>query len=174
MEERRSQSTRSRQLPWRAALVALALVGGWLLPPSAGTAQTGGSAQPRVCRSLQAALDRVGGRRSGAAAQAIAARLQRLGCATTGPTSTVGSTPTTIAATTTSVHQDCQLPGGGVGPCPSTTVGTGNPGTTTTIPFPPTSLPGGGSTVPSPSTTLPPCTTTTTGQAIPTTVPCVP
>ena len=183
-----TKGVRRRRAPWRGMVVALALALGWLLPSSVGTAQTGG-AQPRVCRSLQAALERVGDR--GSAAQALTARLQRFGCATSGPTTTAAG------ATTTSVHQDCPLPGGGVGPCPtsttivvvdcigpdgqfipcpSTTVG---PGTTS----PPSTIPGGSTTTtvgPPPGTpttvvTTPgPCSSTSTTPGQVTTIPCVP
>lgn len=166
MDERRS----ARRLRWRGALVVLALTTGWLLPSAAGSAQTN-DAQSRLCSRLQAALTRVGDR--GSAGQALVARLQRFGCATTGPTTTVGA---------------CPLPGGGVGPCPTTTgapgtsvpggpTTTGSPSTTfvptTSTLVPPTTSPGGSTTI-APSTTLLPCSPTTTGQFPPTTVPCVP
>ncbi len=190
MDERQS----GRRLPCRGVLVVLAMATGWSLPSAAGSAQAD-DAQTRACNRLQAALTRVGDR--GAAANAIAARLQRFGCTT----STLGPTTTFIAGTTTTVvHQDCPLPGGGVGPCPTTsvvgpgttvgpvttvgpgtTVGTGGTtstvglGATTTTVGPETTAPGDGTTVPSPSTTLPRCSTTTTSSGqVPTTIPCAP
>lgn len=185
MGERKSHSSaagtegvRRRPRPWRAFLVGLALVLGWWLPSSVGSAQTNG-AQARACSRLQEALTRVGDR--GSARQAVTSRLQRLGCATTGPTTTFGPTTTAVFpdSTTTSVHQDCVLPGGGIGPCPTTTTvapGTTLPGgpTTTTL-VPPTTLPSGPTTV-APTTTLAPCLSTTTSSTIfaPTTVPCAP
>lgn len=184
-----TEGTRRRRSPWRGMVVVLALTLGWFLPSSVGTAQTTG-AQTRACSRLQAALARVGD--NGSAAQALTARLQRFGCATNGPTTTVAA-----GSTTTSVHQDCVLPGGGIGPCPttttmvvvdctipggqlgpcpSTTVGTGNPGGSTTTLFRPpttfltTTFPPSGPTMAAPSTTLPPCSSTTTSQGqIPTT-----
>ncbi len=163
-----TKGIRRRRSPWRAMVVVLALALGWFLPSSVGSAQTTG-AQTRACSQLRAALARVGS--NGSAARALTARLQRFGCATNGPTTTFALP----GSTTTSVHQDCVLPGGGIGPCPSTTVQSGNPGgTTTSILFPPTSVPSGPTTVP-PSTTLPPCSPTTTSQGqIPTTIPCAP
>lgn len=169
MDERGSDSSaagnrevgRSR-LPWRAALVVVAMTAGWFLPTSVGTAQTNG-AQTRACSRLEAALARVGSH--GSAGQALAARLERLGCAATGST-TSSSSP---GSSTTSIHVDCTVPGGGLGPCPTTTTLFG---TTSTAP---TTLPGGPTTVPQ-TTTLPPCPTTTTSSTLfpPTTVPCAP
>ncbi|HYX45132.1 MAG TPA: hypothetical protein VE760_08835 [Acidimicrobiales bacterium] len=190
MEERGSAGSaagtggfRRRGVPWRAFLVGLALVLGWSLPSSVGAAQTPG-AQTRACSRLQAALARVGNR--GSAAQALTSRLQRLGCTTTGPTSTFGPTSTTVQATTTSVVVvDCPLPGGGVGPCPSTTVASSStvPGaTTSSVPggattssiFAPTTVVGGPTTsfLPPPSSV--PCSTTTSAGPAITTIPCLP
>jgi hypothetical protein len=176
---------RGRGLPWRGGLVILALTMGWLLPSSVGSAQTSDS---DLCSRLQAAQTRVGDR--GLTSDAISSRLERYGCTT----STLGPTTTFVAgSTTTSIHEDCVLPGGGIGPCPTTTIvgppTTVGPGTTigpgTTLPGggattttvgPGTTFPGGGTTVPSPSTTLPPCPiTTTSSTSIPTTtIPCAP
>ncbi len=180
MDERRSDSSvagsegvRRRQVPWRGALVVLALVTGWMLPASVGSAQISGA--QRACSQLQAALERVGDR--GSARQALVSRLQRLGCPTTGPTTTFFSPTTTVAV--------CPLPGGGFGPCPTTTTGspgttvpggpttTGSPGTTF-VPTTSTLVPPGGPTTVPVSTTLLPCSPTTTGQFPVTTIPCAP
>ncbi len=182
-------STRGR-LTWGAVVVGLALVAGWMLPSSVSGAQTnGGGGQSRVCAQLQRVQQRLADHP--AARRALTSRLQRFGCSTSGPTTT------TIAqgTTTTTFHLDCPLPGGGVGPCPTTTVvppgpTTVPPGststapttiglgpTTTTIGPPPTTTatPGGPVTT-GPTTTLGPCATTTTGPGgiPPTTIPCLP
>jgi hypothetical protein len=182
-----AEGVRKLRLPWRGVVVALAMVMGWMLPSSVSAAQATG-AQSRACRQLQAALNRVGDR--GSARQALVSRLQRLGCTTSGPTTTAAP-----AMTTTTSHFDCPLPGGGVGPCPTSTTmfpGSTVPGSTvpggstttsffpgtlapTSVPPPPTSDPTG----PTTSSTLPPCPTTTTIANAPTTfppttVPCAP
>jgi hypothetical protein len=190
MDERRSiglgpdtEGVRTRRLPRSAFLVGVTLMMGWLLLSSSSSAQTNG-AHTRTCNRLQAALERAGQR--GSAAQGAASRLQRLGCVTTGPTTTVapGSPTTTVPV--------CPLPGGGFGPCPTTTL-PGGPATTVS---PGTTVPGGPATTVSPGTTFVPSTTvvpttsttapggSTTSTTLPrcspvtttgvTTVPCVP
>lgn len=187
--------TSERRLTWRGIVIAVTLVAGWMLPSSVSGAQTNG-AQTRVCTQLQRVQERLANHP--AARQALAARIQRLRC--------VGPTTTTVGqgTTTTTTHIDCPLPGGGVGPCPTTTVvppgpTTVPPGSTSTVPTtlppgasttttvgpgsgnttstvaPPTSAPGGPTTT-GPPTTLGPCPTTTTGPGgtLPTTIPCLP
>ncbi len=169
---------RGRRLPWRGVVIALALVAGWMLPSSVSGAQANGrDARSRVCSRLESLQARVADHPS--ARQALASRLQRFGCTTSGPTTTSvpgpfptttvvpGTFPPTTAVTTT-------LPPGAT----TTTVPVG--GTTSSV-FVPTTAPPGAPTTLSPSTSLvpppslPQCssTTTATGPVV-TTVPCVP
>jgi hypothetical protein len=169
-----TEGIRSFRLPWRGVVVVLALLMGWFLPMSVGAAQTDG-ARTRACSRLQAALARVGDR--GAAAQALSSRMQRLGCTTSGPTTTSSSGPTS-----TTVVPGTSVPGGsptsvaGGPPTSSVFPGTTVPGGSTTsssvfpgpghtapptLVFPTTTTVPGGSTVPSSSTTIFPSPPTT-------------
>ena len=151
-----TERVRRFQLPWRGVVVLLAMIMGWMLPSSIGSAQTSG-AQTRACSRLQAALARVGDR--GAAAQALSSRLQRLGCTTSGPTSTSSSGPTSTLVTTTTGAPGTSVPGGST--TSSVFAGTTVPGgsTTTTVP--------GGTTVPGPTTSIPSPSTTVPGGTSP-------
>lgn len=155
MRENGGHRTGRSKSAWRALAVALALLAGWMLPASASGAQPGAGARARACNQLQAALRRIGNRQ--APRQALLSAMNRLGC---------NGSPTTTAVpattTTSTLFVDCPLPGGGVGPCPTSTI--------TTV-SPPTTQPGDTTTT-GPSTTLVPCTTTTTSQGVPTTIPC--
>ena len=123
---------------WRVLLLVGLGAGLWASPSItgvSGAAHVGADAQARICSELAGAQARFGDHQS--VDQALAARMQRYGCAGSQPSSTVTTLPGT---TTTTFHLDCPLPGGGVGPCPTTTVlGT----TTTSIHFD-CPLPGGG------------------------------
>ncbi len=159
MREKGELRTSRSKSVWRGVAVTLALLAGWMLPESASEAQAGSQARARACRQLQAALNRVGNRQ--APRQALISAMNRLGC--NGSAATTTSVPATT--TTSIVVVDCPLPGGGVGPCPTSTI--------TTV-SPPTTQPGDTTTT-GPSTTLPPCSTTTTLNGIPpTTIPCQP
>jgi hypothetical protein len=97
--------------------------------------------------------------------QALAPFVAAFGC--TGPATTIPP------LTTTSIHLDCPLPGGGIGPCPSTTIVLPPPPFPTTTflpPFPPTTFPP----PPFPTTSFPPPFPTTSfppGTFVPTTFP---
>ena len=109
--------------------------------------------QARICQALLVARAEFGA--NDFVRQALAPFLARFGCT---PTTTIPS------STTTSTHLDCPLPGGGIGPCPTTTVVTISPTTLPPATFPTSST----------SSTLPPCpsTTTTTIVMPSTTIPC--
>lgn len=142
--------SRRTRLARRGGFAVLALIVGWSLAPPSGEAQP----RHRACPLLQTALARVGAREP--ARQVVTARMERLGCASS-------ATSTRVPATTTTT-----VPPGG-----ATT--TALPATTTTMPPPPTTtLPGAPTTGPTTTRPLPPCGTTTTGQFVPTTVPCIP
>lgn len=112
--------------------------------------------QARICQALLVVRADFGA--NDFVRQALAPFLARFGCT---------PTTTTIASnTTTSTHLDCQLPGGGIGPCPTTTV----------VTIPPTTFPPGTFPTSSTTSTIPPCpsTTTTTIFMPTTTIPCQP
>ncbi|MFN2504859.1 MAG: hypothetical protein ABR540_11660 [Acidimicrobiales bacterium] len=135
-------------------------------------------ARARICDRLRRAQSTFGD--NPAARQALAAVLARFGCTGTPPAVTTTSLP---GNTTTTSHFDCPLPGGGVGPCPTTTTFLS---TTTSGPTTTTTLPPGASTTVAPSTTVPRCPTSTTSTSSttgtgpttstlpPTTIACVP
>ena len=161
-----AEGSRRPRLPWRGALIVLAVLAGWSITPSVDAAQSNSArgrdgaasladdAQSRVCRRLQNALATLGDRES--TRQALSSRLELFGCTGPQPTVTVTTLP---ATTTTSIHFDCPLPGGGVGPCPTTTT---VPSTTTSGPTTTTTTRPGATTTLPPPTTLPPCPSTTT------------
>lgn len=152
------ERSRRRAMRRRVAVVA-ATVAVVLQLQSPAPAQVPAAYLARVCAALQGVQVAFPG--SDVVRQALAPLLARFAC---GPAVSTTAAPGT---TTTSVHLDCPLPGGGVGPCPTTTLTT----------LAPTTLPPGATTVPPPSTTLPPCPSTTM-TSMPnttvTTIPCQP
>jgi hypothetical protein len=161
-------ASRSGRRGWVVAGVCVLL---WAAGPLAGSggaqltvpSSFAAEIQARVCgslRSLDTAFSAYEPVR-----QTLASLLVRFGCTIQVPpgsttTTTGGSTTTTSStvptstvpsSTTTTFHLDCPLPGGGVGPCPTTS--------TSSFPFPTFTVPT--ITVPNPNTTIPGSTTTT-------------
>ena len=116
---------------WRVLLL-IGFGAAWSASPSvtgvSGAAHVTPDAQARICSELASAQSRFGHHQS--VDEAVAARMRRYGCPGSQPSSTITTLPGT---TTTTFHLDCPLPGGGVGPCPTTT--------TSTIVFPGTTVP---------------------------------
>lgn len=153
---------------WRSPRAVLLMIAAAILlslrpGPAAGTGVSAflpPEVQARVCNQLRAYQAAFAAFPS--AAQALETALARYGCTGSG-----GTTTTFPGTTSTTFHEDCQLPGGGIGPCPTTTTSipngpsTSGPGTTG---VPPTTLPPCTSTTGFPPTTIPGLTTTSTMQ----------
>ena len=113
-------------------------------PAPAQLSPVSGAHQARICEALRSVDAAFAG--NDLVRQALAPWLASFACGPSQPnTTSPGST------TTTTSHFDCPLPGGGVGPCPTTTF--------TTFPVP--TLPPGATTIVTPTTILPPCPSTT-------------
>lgn len=125
-------------------------------PAPAQLAPVGGAQQARICEVLRRLDAAFAG--NGFVRQALGPLLTSFGCGPAQP-----NTTSPASTTTTTTHVDCPLPGGGVGPCPTTTF--------TTFPIP--TLPPGVTTIAPPTTILPPCPSTTVPTSMPsTTIPC--